>query len=195
VLENKNCIVDQREVGTHTQSFHAALRASLREDPDIILVGEMRDLETISLALTAAETGHLVFATLHTNSCAETIDRIVDVFPSNQQQQVRTQLAGTIAAVVSQRLILTADGKGRIPAYEIMMGTTGIRSLIREGKTEQIPSLIQTGGSISMNTFDACLKKLLNEGKITQDEAYRHAFNKAAVAPQGSNASNAALKR
>ncbi len=183
VIDHQNCIVDQREVGAHTASFHAALRSSLREDPDIILVGEMRDLETISLALTAAETGHLVFATLHTNSCAETIDRIVDVFPSNQQQQVRTQLAGTIAAVISQRLVVRADGKGRVPAYEIMMGTSGIRALIREGKSEQIQSLIQTGGSISMNTLDACLKRLANEGVITQDEAYRHALNKAAVAP------------
>ncbi|MFH1562444.1 MAG: type IV pilus twitching motility protein PilT [Nitrospirota bacterium] len=175
IYENKNCLIDQREVGTHTGSFCSALRNALREDPNVILIGEMRDLETISMALTAAETGHLVFATLHTNSASQTINRIVDVFPADQQAQVKTQLADAILGIVSQTLIPTMDEKSRLCAIEVLIGTHGIKNLIREGKLHQLPSLIQTGKKDGMQTMDQALETLVNEGKITRDEAAKRA--------------------
>ncbi|MEW6482002.1 MAG: type IV pilus twitching motility protein PilT [bacterium] len=179
VHENKKCLVNQREVGPHTNSFAIALRSALREDPDVILVGEMRDLETIQMALTAAETGHVVFATLHTNSAPQTIDRIVDVFPPHQQQQIRTQLSEALVAVISQTLIPTIDGKGRVVACEIMVATPAIRNLIREGKTHQMPSIIQTGAKDGMQSMDQCLKMLVMKNKITKEDAYLRAVDKA----------------
>ncbi|MEW6102479.1 MAG: PilT/PilU family type 4a pilus ATPase [bacterium] len=179
VHENKKCLVNQREVGPHTNSFAIALRSALREDPDVILVGEMRDLETIQMALTAAETGHVVFATLHTNSAPQTIDRIVDVFPPHQQQQIRTQLSEALVAVISQTLIQTVDGKGRVVACEIMVATSAIRNLIREGKTHQMPSIIQTGAKDGMQSMDQCLKMLVMKNKITREDAYLRAIDKA----------------
>lgn len=175
VHENKNCLVDQREIGTNTGSFSGALRMALREDPDVILVGEMRDLETISMALTAAETGHLVFATLHTNSASQTIDRIVDVFPADQQGQVKTQLADSILGIVSQTLLPTMDGKGRICAVEVLIGTHGVKNLLREGKMHQLPSLMQTGRRDGMQTMDQALEALVNQGKINKEEAAKRA--------------------
>jgi twitching motility protein PilT len=164
---NKSCLVNQREVGEDTHSFGAALKHVLRQDPDIILVGEMRDLETISVALTAAETGHLVFATLHTQDAAQTIDRVIDVFPPHQQQQVRVQLASAIQGVVCQTLCKTADGKGRVAATEIMFATGAIRNLIREGKTHQIYSSMQAGAQHGMQTMDQNLSELVKARKIT----------------------------
>ena len=161
VHESQNCMVNQREVGANTHSFANALRSALREDPDIILVGEMRDLETISLAITSAETGHLVFGTLHTSSAGKTVDRIIDVFPTNQQQQIRAMFAESIEGVIAQKLLPRKDGKGRAAALEIMLGTTAIRNLIREGKTFQIPSMIQTGISIGMQSLDYALKNMV----------------------------------
>lgn len=171
VHQHKKCLVTQREVGPHTSSFATALRAALREDPDVILVGEMRDYETISLAVTAAETGHLVFGTLHTSSVHQTIDRIIDVFPEAQQNQIRTQLAESIQGVLSQALLRTADGKGRVCAVEVMVGVPAVRNLIREGKTFQIPSILQTGQSDGMQTMDSCLINLVKSGKVHRDEA------------------------
>jgi twitching motility protein PilT len=165
---HKGCIVNQREVGSDTPSFAAGLRAALRQDPDVILVGEMRDLETISTALTAAETGHLVFATLHTQDAPQTIDRIIDVFPPAQQQQVRVQLAVTLQGVITQQLLPTADGQGRVVACEVMIPTPAVRNLIREGKTHQIVSAMQTGAAAGMQTMDAALATLVRQGKITQ---------------------------
>ena len=165
------CIVNQREVGQDTQSFEAALRHALRQDPDIILVGEMRDLETISIALTAAETGHLVFGTLHTSSAPPTIDRIIDVFPPAQQQQIRTQLADSVQAVVCQALCRTADGKGRVAATEVMVATPAIRNLIREGKLQSIPSALQTGSRFGMHTLNQDLASLVEKGRITYQVA------------------------
>jgi twitching motility protein PilT len=170
VHESKNCLISQREVGPHTHSFANALRSALREDPDIILVGEMRDLETISLALTAAETGHLVFATLHTGSAPKTIDRIVDVFPAAQQGQIRTMLAESILAVFSQVLLKRKGGKGRILALEIMMGTPAIKNLIREAKISQIPSILQTGQKFGMQTLEAAIKDLLARNMVDPEE-------------------------
>src|SRR6266702_5980279 len=164
---HKKCMVNQRELGSDAQSFADALKAALRQDPDIILVGEMRDLETISTALTAAETGHLVFATLHTQSAPEAIDRIVDVFPPHQQQQVRTQLGATIQGIVTQQLLPTADGAGRVIACEVLVATPAIRNLIREGKTHMIYSSMQAGGSHGMQTMDQGLGLLVREGKIS----------------------------
>ncbi len=165
---HRSCIVNQREIGADADDFALALKSALREDPDVILVGEMRDLETISTALTAAETGHLVFATLHTQSTAQTVDRIIDVFPSHQQQQVRMQLSIALQGIVTQQLLPTADGKGRVVAAEVLMPTPAVRNLIREGKTHQIYSAIQTSGSIGMQTMDAHLAQLVRAGKITQ---------------------------
>ncbi|MDQ1727768.1 MAG: twitching motility protein PilT [Frankiaceae bacterium] len=167
--QHKSCIVNQREVGEDTHSFGNALKHVLRQDPDIILVGEMRDLETISVALTAAETGHLVFATLHTQDAAQTIDRVIDVFPPHQQQQVRVQLAGAIQGVVCQTLARTADGKGRVVACEVMVVTPAIRNLIREGKTHQIYSALQAGAKYGMQTMDAHLAELVKTNKITYE--------------------------
>ncbi len=175
-----NCIINQREIGSNTRSFANALRSALREDPDIILVGEMRDYETISLAITAAETGHLVFATLHTNSAASTIDRIIDVFPPHQQAQIKTQLAETIQAVIAQQLIPTRDGKGRVCALEIMMGTYPVRSLIREGKTFQLATVMQTSTKEGMVLLDQSLKDLVKKGVISPKEAYHRAIEKKA---------------
>jgi pilus retraction protein PilT len=169
--------IDQREVFADTNSFSAALKFILRQDPDVILVGEMRDQETISAALTAAETGHLVFATLHTNDAVQTIDRIIDVFPSQHQEQVRSQLASSLVAVVSQRLLLRKDSKGRIPAFEIMLGTTAIRNLIRDNKMHQALGVMETSKSAGMITMDRTLQDLFKEGMITKEEALRYTLN------------------
>jgi twitching motility protein PilT len=169
----KNCIVTQREVGSHTHSFANALRSALREDPDVILVGEMRDLETISLAITAAETGHLVFGTLHTMSAPKTIDRIIDAFPADRQQQIRAMLSESLEGVVTQTLLPRCDGEGRIPAIEVMPILPSIRNLIREGKTHQIPSIMQTGAAHGMITMEASLAKLVAAGIVTNEEAAR----------------------
>ena len=170
VHQSKKCLVNQREVGPHTGSFNAALRGALREDPDVILVGEMRDLETISLALTAAETGHLVFGTLHTSGAPKTVDRVIDVFPAAQQQQIRTMFAESIQAVVSQALLRRRVG-GRIAALEILIGTPAVRNLIRENKIHQLPSTMQTGQSVGMQTLDMALIDLVGRGLVTRDEA------------------------
>jgi len=168
---HQSCIVNQRELGADAESFSLALKAALRQDPDVILVGEMRDLDTISTALTAAETGHLVFATLHTQDAAQTIDRVVDVFPPSQQHQVRMQLSVTLQGIVTQQLLPTADGRGRVCACEVLMPTPAVRNLIREGKTHQIYSALQTGGAHGMQTMDAALAQLVRERKITRELA------------------------
>jgi twitching motility protein PilT len=178
IHENKESLINQRQIGEHTDSFTAALRAALREDPDIILVGEMRDLETISLAMSAAETGHLVFGTLHTNTAAKTIDRIIDVFPTDQQEQVRAMLSESLKGVVCQQLLRTSDGKGRVAALEIMLGTPAVANLIREGKTFQIPSIIQTAKRDGMQLMDQHLLDLLKTKQINPEEAYRCAIDK-----------------
>lgn len=174
---HKKAIVNQREIGSDSLSFSNALRGALREDPDVILVGEMRDLETISIAITAAETGHLVLSTLHTNGAAKTIDRVVDVFPPHQQQQVKVQLASVIQAVISQQLLPRGDGKGRVAALEIMVATPAIRNLIREGKNYQIDTAIQTGAAHRMQTMDSALTNLYRRGVITKEVALTQAFN------------------
>jgi twitching motility protein PilT len=171
VHKSKSCLVNQREIGSHTKSFASALRAALREDPDVILVGEMRDLETISLALTAAETGHLVLATLHTKSAPKTIDRVIDAFPPAQQQQIRVQVAEALQGVVSQVLIPTKDKKGRVAALEIMVATVAIRNLIREAKTHQMPSSIQTGTQIGMQSLEQALRGLVMQGRVDRQHA------------------------
>ena len=178
VHKSKSCLINQRELGEHTRSFANALRSALREDPDVILVGEMRDLETISLALTAAETGHLVFATLHTMSAAETVNRIVDVFPPEQQRQIRAMFANAVQGIVAQRLLPTRDGRGRVGIHEIMIATAAVRNLIREEKTHQIHSAIQTGAEFGMQTIDQALRKYLEEGLISKEEALSHATDK-----------------
>ncbi len=169
--QHQGCLVNQREVGEDTWSFQNALKHVLRQDPDIILVGELRDLETIEIALTAAETGHLVMATLHTQDAAQTIDRIIDVFPPAQQQQVRVQLAGALQGVVCQQLVKTADGKGRVVATEVLRATPAIRNLIREGKTHQIYSALQAGAKFGMSTMDAHLSLLVRQNRITYEAA------------------------
>lgn len=173
-------IVNQREIGTDSQSYAQALRAALRQSPDVILIGEMRDLETIAIALTAAETGHLIFSTLHTVGAAKTIDRIVDVFPPNQQQQVRVQLSTTLQAVVSQQLIPGLSGS-LVPAFEIMLVNNAIRNMIRDGKTPQIDGVIQMGVASGMITMDMCLASLLRSGKISRENALLYAVNQEAV--------------
>lgn len=178
VHPNKRCLFTQREIGTHANSFSDALRVASREDPDIILVGEMRDLETISLALTCAELGILVFGTLHTNSAAKTIDRIINAFPSEQQEQSRTMLSESLKAVVAQQLLKTKDGKGRCAANEILIGSPALASIIREGKISQISSLIQTGSSVGMQSMDQHLMQLIKEDKITPEAAYEKAIDK-----------------
>ena len=172
---HKSCIVNQREIGADADDFSLALKAALREDPDVILVGEMRDLETMSTALTAAETGHLVFATLHTQSTAQTVDRIIDVFPAEQQKQVRMQLSIALQGIVTQQLLPTADGSGRVVGCEILMPTPAVRNLIREGKTHQIYSTIQTSGALGMQTMDAHLAQLVRAGRITRKLAEQRA--------------------
>ncbi len=166
IHESKECLVNQRELGAHTKSFANALRSALREDPDVILLGEMRDLETIALALTAAETGHLVFSTVHTNNAPKTIDRIIDAFPATQQAQIRTQLSATLQAVISQTLVKRRDRRGRVPVVEIMIGTPAIRNLIREGKISQIPSMMEAGQKFGMQTMAMSLKKLISKGIV-----------------------------
>lgn len=174
---HKKAIVNQREVGVDTLSFAAALRHSLRQDPDVILVGEMRDLETVSTALTAAETGHLVFGTLHTQDAPKSVERIIDVFPVHQQHQVRVQLASSLAAIVSQQLLVRMDETGRIAAIEVMVATPAIRNLIREGKVHQITSAMQAGGRYGMQTMDAALANLVLEGFVSQDQAHERAID------------------
>ena len=178
VHSSKNSLISQREVGAHTKSFASALKGALREDPDVILVGEMRDLETISLALSAAETGHMVFGTLHTSSAPKTIDRIIDVFPAAEKEMVRSMLSESLKAVISQTLMKTYDGKGRVAAHEIMLGTPAVRNLIRENKLAQIVSVMQTGQREGMQTLDMCLQNLVKQRKITQDTAMEKAQNK-----------------
>lgn len=181
VHNHKMSLVNQREIGIDTMSFSSALRASLREDPDIVLVGEMRDLETIETALTAAETGHLVFSTLHTNSAPATIDRIIDVFPTNQQDQVRVQLANVLEGIVCQQLIPVREGTGRVAAFEIMIANTAIRNLIREGKSFQLHSQIQTGRRQGMVTMDDYLLKLYEQKKIFAEDAVRFSLDPATM--------------
>jgi twitching motility protein PilT len=178
VHESKKCLINQREVGPHTLSFANALRSALREDPDIILVGEMRDLETIRLALTAAETGHLVFGTLHTSSAAKTIDRIIDVFPAEEKEMMRSMLSESLRAVISQTLLKTKDGMGRAAAHEIMIGTPAIRNLIRENKVAQMYSAIQTGSQLGMQTLDQNLLDLVKRNIVSAEEARGKAMNK-----------------
>jgi twitching motility protein PilT len=178
VHPNKKCLITQREVKTHTKTFASGLKMAAREDPDIILVGEMRDLETIRLALNAAELGILVFGTLHTNSAAKTIDRIIDAFPADEQPQVRVMLADSLKAVIAQQLLKTADGKGRCAANEVLVNTSALANLIREGKIGMINSLIQTGGNLGMQSMDQALQKYVTEGKITVHAAYEKAIDK-----------------
>ena len=173
VHESKKCLINQREVGAHTKDFATALRSALREDPDCMLVGELRDLETTSLAITAAETGHLVFGTLHTNSAAKTIDRLIDIFPGDRQSQIRTMLSESLEGVIAQTLIPAADGKSRVAALEILVGIPALRNLVREEKTAQILSIMQVGAQHGMQTLDQALKDLVTSGKITREEAIK----------------------
>ncbi len=179
VHKSQNCIINHREVGTHTRSFTAALRGALREDPDIILVGEMRDLETISLAMEASMTGHLVFGTLHTMNAMKTVDRIIEIFPSNQQGQVRSTLSDALKAVVSQTLFKRVDVKGRVAALEILICTPAVRNLIRESKTHQILSSMQTGKKYGMQTLDDAIFELLEKKRISAEDAYANCYEKA----------------
>jgi twitching motility protein PilT len=183
VHQSHGCLVNHREVGSHTRSFAAALRGALREDPDIILVGEMRDLETIRLALEAANTGHLVFGTLHTNNAAKTIDRLIEVFPAEEQNQVRNGVSTALKVVVAQNLFKRVDRKGRCAALEILVCTAAVGNLIREGKTVQIPSAIQTGKQYGMQTLDDAIMNVLQKGWIGADEAYDKAIDKAKFRP------------
>ena len=180
VHRHKTCLVNQRELGVNTWSFANALKSALREDPDVILVGELRDYETISLAVTAAETGHLVFATLHTPSAAQSVDRIVDVFPAHQQDQIRTQLADALQGILAQQLIPTIDGMSRAVALEILINTPAVSNLIRENKTFQLPSIMQTSKQVGMQTMDQSLMDLVKQRKISPQEAYRRASDKKA---------------
>ena len=183
VHQSKQCLVNHREVGIHTRSFSAALRGALREDPDIILVGEMRDLETISLAIEAANTGHLVFSTVHTTSTSSTVDRVIEVFPSHEQAQIRSTLSDSIRAIITQTLFKRIDIRGRIAAMEILVATPAVRALIRDAKSHQIPSAIQTGKRYGMQMLDDAIMDLLNRRKIDPDEAYAKAFEKARFRP------------
>lgn len=178
VHQNQNCVINHREVGLHTQGFKSALRGALREDPDIILVGEMRDLETIELALEAASTGHLVFGTLHTQSAAKTIDRVIDVFPAHQQPQIRTTLSETLKGVVAQNLFKRTDKRGRLAVIEVLVVTPAVSNLIREGKTFQIPSAIQTGKKFGMQSLDDAILDALKGRKISAEDAYDKAISK-----------------
>ena len=197
VHESKKCLINQREVGSHTKDFATALRSALREDPDCLLVGELRDLETTSLAITAAETGHLVFGTLHTNSAAKTIDRLVDVFPGDRQSQIRTMLSESLEGVVAQTLIPTADGKSRVAVYEILVAIPALRNLIREDKTAQILSIMQVGTQHGMQTLDQALKDLVTSGRITREEALKRTsspklFEGSSTGPAGGAGSSGA---
>lgn len=178
VFESRNCHVNQREVHTHTESFAKALRGALREDPDVIMVGEMRDLETISLAITAAETGHLVLGTLHTGSAARTLDRVLDVFPVDQREQIRIMVSESLRGVLSQQLVPRADGNGRALALEVLINTPAVSACIREGKTFMLPGVMQTGKNVGMVTMDDALRKLYTQGTITQDEAFARSEDK-----------------
>lgn len=175
--KHNKSMVNQREIGTDSLNFNNALRAALRQDPDVILVGEMRDLETISIALTAAETGHLVFSTLHTLGASKTIDRIIDVFPPHQQQQIRIQFASVIQGIISQQLLSKIDGSGRVAAFEVMVATPAIRNLIREEKSHQIDTVIQTGSKFGMETMDNAILDLYNKGLISKETALNQAYN------------------
>jgi twitching motility protein PilT len=183
VHKSRGCLVNQREVGLHTKTFAAALRGALREDPDIILVGEMRDLTTMSLAIEAASTGHLVFSTLHTTSAAKTVDRIVEVFPAEEQGQIRSTLADGVRAIISQTLFKRIDKKGRVPAMEILIATPAVRNLIREAKSHQIASMIQTGKKYGMQLLDDAIMELFSKGKISADDAYMKANEKSRFRP------------
>jgi len=189
VHPSKKCLVTQREVGPHTQSFTSALRAALREDPDVILVGELRDLETTQLAISAAETGHLVFGTLHTNSASKTIDRIIDIFPSGQQAQIRTMLSESLEGVVAQTLLPSRDGKGRVAALEVLVGVPALRNLIREDKTAQILSVIQTGAQHGMVSLDQSLRDLVMQGKLSREVAMSKSSNPRLLESASSSAS------
>lgn len=178
VHRSRNCVVNHREIGLHTRSFASALRAALREDPDMIMVGEMRDLETISLAVEAASTGHLVFGTLHTQSAAKTVDRIIDVFPHDQQEQIRATLADSLQAVVAQTLFRRRDTKGRCAALEILIATPAVRNLVRDGKTFQIPTVLQTGKKYGMQSLDDAILEHLEKGRINPEDAYLHCLDK-----------------
>ena len=180
IHHRKSCLISHREVGVHAESFASALHSALREDPDVVLVGELRDLETIALAVTAAETGILVFGTLHTTGATSTVDRMVNAFPAREQTRIRAMLATSLCGVASQQLLRKADGKGRVAAIEVMVNNSATANLIREGKTEQLASIIQAGGSSGMRTLDHSLRNLLEKKLITGDEAYRKASNKAA---------------
>lgn len=182
VHDNKKSLITQREIGTHAKSFAEALRVASREDPDIVLVGEMRDLETISLALSCAELGILVFGTLHTNAAVKTIDRIINAFPANQQNQIRTMLSESIKAILSQQLLKTSDGKGRCAAVEILISSPAVGNLIREAKLAQIASIIQTGSAEGMQSMDQALQQLVDQGRITAEEAYWKAIDKSLFA-------------
>ncbi|MCP4266655.1 MAG: type IV pilus twitching motility protein PilT [Candidatus Brocadiaceae bacterium] len=185
VYQPNLCLINQRELGMDTHSFSNALRSALREDPDVVLVGELRDLETISLAMTAAETGHLVFATLHTASAAKTVDRLVDVFPHEQQGQIRTMFSESIIAVITQNLLKTTDGKGRLAALEIMVGTPAIKNLIREGKVAQIPGMMQTGKQFGMQTMDAVLVDMYKRGVVAKGDVIPYLTNPSALSAYG----------
>jgi twitching motility protein PilT len=178
VHKSRNCVINHREVGMHTKSFATALRAALREDPDIIMVGELRDLETIQLAVEAASTGHLVFGTLHTQSAPKTVDRMIDVFPKEQQEQIRATLADSLQAVVAQTLFKRRDVKGRCAALEILMVTPAVRNLIRDGKTFQIPTVLQTGKKYGMQSLDDAILEHLEKGRIRAEDAYLHCLDK-----------------
>jgi twitching motility protein PilT len=182
VHTQKHCLISQREVGTHARSFAAALHSALREDPDAILVGELRDLETMSLAVTAAETGVLVLGTLHTNGAAATIDRIINVFPADDQPRIRTMLSTSLAGIISQQLVRRADGKGRLAVLEILLSTPAVANLIREGKPEQIVNVIQSNAALGMQSLDGVLRALVDTKQITGAEAYNKAIDKKAFA-------------
>ena len=175
--KHNKCMINQREIGNDTRTFSNALRAALRQDPDVILVGEMRDLETISTAITAAETGHLVLSTLHTVGATKTTDRIIDVFPPYQQQQIRTQLASVLEGIISQQIIPRADGKGRVAAFELLIATPAVRNLIREGKTHQLMTSLETGSKFGMNTMDSALIKLYRDGVIDNENLRKYAVD------------------
>jgi twitching motility protein PilT len=179
VHQRRNCLISQREVGLHTENFAEALHSALREDPDVILVGELRDLETISAAVTAAEMGILVMGTLHTNGAAQTVDRIVNTFPADKQNHIRTMLSTSLRGVVSQQLLPTQDKPGRVAALEIMVNTSAVANLIRQGKLDQIETAMQSGGAIGMQTMDTALMNLYESGRISAIDAYHQANNKA----------------
>ncbi|MFO7891165.1 MAG: type IV pilus twitching motility protein PilT [bacterium] len=190
----KNCLIQQRELGHHTHSFARALKSALREDPDVILLGEMRDLETISLALTAAETGHLVFSTLHTRNAPDTINRIIDVFPPEQQRQILSQIANSLIGIISQRLLIVASGNGRIAAVEVMIADSAIRNLIREKKAHQIRSIMQSSSEVGMQTMDDSLLDLMKRGVITRNVAMRHAIESERFLPQAPGKKKSRMK-